>query len=508
MKETNEPGGIRLAGRPREECGVCAVTGHGEAAKLTYLGLYALQHRGQETAGIVSAFINPEGKWRHRAHRGLGLVADVFTREILESLKGRVAIGHVRYSTTGAPIPSNTQPVAASLRLGPMALAHNGNLTNAHTLRRNLKARGAIFQTSVDTEVLLHLTSRAEGENFEDCLIAALRQVRGAYSLVVLHGETLYAVRDPYGFRPLALGRLPGGAWAVASESVAFDLLNAALVRDIEPGEIVRIDPGTTAEPVSLRPFDPVAPARCIFEHIYFSRPDSIVDGHSVQRMRERMGTELWREHPAEADVVIPVPDSSNAAAMGFARAGRLSFEMGLIRSHYIGRTFIEPSQRIRDFGAKIKYNPVRAVVSGRRVVVIDDSIIRGTTSKKIVRMLRQAGATEIHMRITAPPWRNPCQYGIDTPDPSRFVATGREVEEIREELGCDSIGYLSPEGLKRASKEMEGWCMACFTGHYPDGQYEALTKSMLADDDSVSSAHEEIARARAGRGGEEPYGY
>lgn len=495
--------GAQPLGRPREECGVCAIVNHPEAAKLAYLCLQALQHRGQETAGIVAARLSGRGRPEHAVHRGLGLVADVFTRESLERLAGRVAIGHVRYSTTGSPTPGNTQPLVSSLRHGPVALAHNGNLTNAHILRRALKAGGAIFQTTIDSEVILHLTSHAVHDAFEECLIDALGQVQGAYSLTVLHGERVYAVRDPRGFRPLALGRLPDGAWAVASESVAFDLIGAELVREIEPGEMIRLDCGR--EPVSLRPLPPAEPARCIFELIYFARPDSVVEGRGVQGVRERLGAELWREHPADADIVICVPDSSTAAAMGYARAAGLPFECGLIRSHYIGRTFIEPHQRIRDFGAKIKYNPVRCVVAGKRVVVVDDSIVRGTTSRKIVRMLRQVGATAVHLRITAPPWRHPCHYGIDTPDPRELIAGARTVEEIRALLECDSLGYLSPEGLTRAVREAHGWCMACFTGDYPTGRARGLTKEILEDDDLASHP---VGAARAARAAqEEPFG-
>jgi amidophosphoribosyltransferase len=478
---------IRILGRPREECGICAVAHHDEAAKLTYLGLEALQHRGQETAGIVTAQMIGEGRARHRAHRGMGLVADVFRRESLNRLTGSTAIGHVRYSTTGAPVPSNTQPLVSTLRHGPVALAHNGNLTNALLLRRALEAGGAILQTTVDSEVILHLLSRTPHGRFEDCLGTALGMVEGAFSLVLLHGDRLYAVRDPRGFRPLALGRRRGGAWVVASESVAFDLIEAELVRDIEPGEVLRIDPG--ADPVSLDLLQPAAPAHCIFELIYFSRPDSVVDGRSVQRVRERLGAELWREHPAEGDVVISVPDSSNAAAIGYARAAGLPFEMGLIRNHYIGRTFIEPHQRIRDFGAKIKYNPVRSVVEGRRVVLVDDSIVRGTTSRKIITMLRHAGARAIHMRVTAPPWRHPCRFGIDTPDPDELIAAENSPEQIREVIGCDSLGYLSPEGLRRAAEEREGWCMACFTGDYPVRSPNHLTKEILECDDTTSDS-------------------
>lgn len=477
---------IRIQGRPHEECGVCAISGHGETAKLTYLGLQALQHRGQETAGIVSAHPDARHRPHHRVHRGMGRVAEVFTRDTLESLRGRVAIGHVRYSTTGAPRPFNTQPLVSTLRHGPVALAHNGNLTNAAVLRHALKKGGAIFQTTVDSEVILHLISRTQHDSFEDCLISALEMIQGAYSLVVLHGKRLYAVRDPHGFRPLQLGRLPGGAWAVASESVAFDLFDAALMRDIEPGEIVKIEVGEN--PVSIHPFEKRTPARCIFELIYFSRPDSIIDGRSVQKVRERLGQELYQENPTEADVVICVPDSSTAAAVGYAQAAGIPFDMGLIRSHYIGRTFIEPDQRIRDFGARLKYNPVRSVIQGKRVIVVDDSIVRGTTSRKIVRMLRQAGAAEIHMRVTAPPWRHPCPYGIDTPDPKELIASDNTVEDIRKIIECDSLQFISQEGLRRAAQEESGWCMACFNGDYPVPLARGLTKDVLEQDDSVSS--------------------
>lgn len=462
--------------RPKEECGVCAVAGHPEASRFVYLGLFALQHRGQETAGIVSAPDRPGAGALHLIHRGVGLVADVFDAENLERLQGDTAIGHVRYSTTGSPNPQNTQPVASTLRHGPVALGHNGNLTNARQIREELKQQGAIFQTSIDTEVIMHLISRGQG-TFEDCLIHALTRIEGAYSLVILHGATLYVVRDPRGFRPLSIARLPNGGWVAASETVAFDIIEAEFVRDVAPGEVLRLEPAQ--EPVSLPGLPKAETTHCIFELVYFSRPDSMVDGASVQKVREQIGEELFREHPAEADVVIPVPDSSTASAIGYARASGLSFEIGLIRNHYIGRTFIEPQQRIRDFGAKVKYNPVRGVVSGRRVVVVDDSIIRGTTTLKIVRMLRAAGAREVHMRVASPPWRNPCLYGVDTPDPSTFVATGRDPEAIRQFLGVDSLGYVSEAGLRRAMHRQSGWCMACFDGNYPTGNVK-LDKHMF----------------------------
>ena len=468
--------------RPAEECGVCAVSGHPESAKLTCLGLYALQHRGQETAGIVSATQNGDGGARHLIHRGLGLVREVFTEQDIAHLDGAVSIGHVRYSTTGQPIPANTQPLASSLRFGPVALAHNGNLTNARELREELKQAGAIFQTTIDSEVILHLLTHVRQADFERCLPEALRRVEGAYSLVMLHNDVLYAVRDPRGFRPLVLGRMEDGAYVVASETIAFDLLDAKLIRDVAPGEVIRIEPGK--EPVSLSLLERKEAAHCIFELVYFSRPDSIVDGRHVQEVRERLGEELWQEQPADVDVVIGVPDSSTAAAVGYSRAGRIPYEMGLIRNHYIGRTFIEPLQVIRDFRAKLKYNPVRSIIEGKRVAVIDDSIVRGTTCRKIARMLRDAGAREVHFRITAPPWRHACFYGIDTPDETKLMASNNTVEEMRDQIGCDSLGFLSPEGLTRAVQEVKGWCMACFTGKYPTVRPENLTKETFENED------------------------
>ncbi|MCB2155014.1 amidophosphoribosyltransferase [bacterium] len=468
--------------RPTEECGVCAVVGHPEAAKLTCLGLYSLQHRGQETAGIVSASRNGNGCIRHSIHRGLGLVREIFTEEDLAHLEGEVAIGHVRYSTTGQPIPANTQPLASSLRFGPVALAHNGNLTNARELREDLKQAGAIFQTTIDSEAILHQLTHVRHADIEECLADALPLVEGAYSLVMLHNDVLYAVRDPRGFRPLVLGQLPNGAHVVASETIAFDLLDAKLIRDVEPGEVIRIAPGE--EPVSLPLLERKETAHCIFELVYFSRPDSVVDGRHVQEVRERLGAELWHEQPADVDVVMGVPDSSTAAAVGYARAGKIPYEMGLIRNHYIGRTFIEPHQIIRDFRAKLKYNPVRSIIQGKRVAVIDDSIVRGTTCCKIARMLYDAGAKEVHFRITAPPWRHACFYGIDTPDERKLMANNATVEQMRDQIGCDSLRFLTPDALTRAVRETEGWCMACFTGKYPTVRPENLTKETFEEDD------------------------
>jgi amidophosphoribosyltransferase len=469
------------------------VVGHPEASKLTYLGIYALQHRGQETCGIVSAKPDGAGGVTHLIHRGLGLVKEVFTEQSLRNLPGSVAIGHVRYSTTGQPIPSNTQPLASSLRFGPVALAHNGNLTNSLELRDQLKDDGAIFQTSIDSEVILHLLTHVRRSSFEECYALSLKRCEGAYSIVLLHGDTLYATRDPRGFRPLVLGRLPEGGWIVASETVAFDLVGAEFVKDFAPGETIRIAPG--GEPESLSLLEPAPHAMCIFELVYFSRPDSIVDGRHVQDVRHRMGVELWHEQPAEVDVVIPVPDSSTAAAIGYAAAAGLPFQMGLIRNHYIGRTFIEPTQSIRDFRAKLKYNPVRTIIENKRIAVVDDSIVRGTTSRKIARMLREAGAAEVHMRVTSPPWRHPCFYGIDTPDESHLLAANATVEQMARVIELESLGFLSPEGLHRAVGEAKGWCMACFAGQYPTRRPPNTSKERLARGETV--------RCGEGRGSE-----
>ncbi len=482
MDDQHEP---LVAPLPRDECGVCAVSGTPAAAELVGLGLYSLQHRGQETAGIASASGNGNGV-EHHVFRGMGLVRDVITDNALATLPGDVAIGHVRYSTTGQPVPSNTQPLASSLRYGPVALAHNGNLSNAREIRSVLKDLGAIFQTTIDSEVILHLLTRSTAQEFEACLGHALNRVEGAYSLVVLHGDTLYAVRDPRGFRPLALGQLANGAWVVASESIAFDIMDAKMVRDIEPGETVRIRPG--GEPESLSILEKKPHAQCIFELVYFSRPDTVIDGHGVHDVRERLGAQLWEEHPAEADVVIGVPDSSIVAALGYARAAGIPFETGLIRNHYIGRTFIEPHQEIRDLRARLKYNPVRSAIEGKRVVIVDDSIVRGTTCKRIVRMIRDCGAREIHFRISSPPWRNPCYYGIDTPKEEQLLAARHSIQEIGKIIGCDTIGFLSGEGLAKAIGRRDGWCMACFTGDYPTEKPRELSKESLEDSTRTTS--------------------
>lgn len=441
-----------------DQCGVVGIFGHPEAAKLAYLGLYALQHRGQESAGIVAS----DGR-QLRMVKGMGLVQEVFTPEALERLVGVAAIGHTRYSTAGDSSALNAQPILIDCGKGQLAIAHNGNLTSAREWRRRLEHRGSIFQTTSDTEVILHLLARSGHRSLATSLAEALNQVEGAYSLVLLSAEELLAARDPRGFRPLNLGRL-GETWLVASETCAFDLLDARYVRQIEPGEMVRI----SAAGVETIHFAPEKPHQyCIFEHVYFSRPDSIVFDQPVSRSREWLGRLLAREHPAPADIVVPVPDSGVPAAIGYALESGLPFQMALIRNHYVGRTFIEPEQAIRDFGVKLKLNPVRELLDGRRVVLIDDSIVRGTTSRKIVRMVREAGASQVHVRISCPPIISPCYYGIDTPTREELIAARHTVEEICQFIGADSLGYLSLESLHRAVGG-EGYCTACYTGRYP----------------------------------------
>ncbi len=446
----------------KHECGVFGVFGHPEAANITYLGLYALQHRGQESAGIVSCH---EGRM-HR-HREMGMVHDVFTEETLDRLSGESAIGHVRYSTTGSSLLVNAQPILVDYARGPLAIAHNGNLVNAQVLRAELEERGSIFQSTSDSEVIVHLVARSPKKGLRDSLIEALRQVKGAFSLLVMDQENLIAARDPYGFRPLCLGKLKE-AFLVASESCAFDIVDAEFVRELEPGELLVIN-RSGVHSFSVGDTKPSRMGLCIFELIYFSRPDSVVFGRDVERVRQNLGAALHRERPVEADLVIPVPDSSNAAALGYFHESGIPFEMGLIRNHYIGRTFIEPSQSIRDFGAKIKYNPLKTALRGKRIVVVDDSIVRGTTSRKIVKMIRNAGAKEIHTRISSPPITHPCFYGIDTPTRKELIASTHEVEEIRKYLRVDTLHYLSVEGLvKAAGGERDDFCLACFTGDYP----------------------------------------
>lgn len=450
----------------REECGVVGVHGHPEAANLAYLGLHALQHRGQESAGIATA------NGRHvTCHKSMGLVADVFTPEVVGRLSGHMAIGHTRYSTAGDTIIANAQPFYVMCNKGPLALAHNGNITNAKELRRDLERDGSIFQASSDTEVILHLVAHSRERTVAGALRDALLQLDGAFSLVCLAGDRLIVARDPHGFRPLSMGviELPGQkiCHCFASETCAFDLIGADYLNEVEPGEMVIVGPdGMTRQ----RYTPPREPARCVFEHVYFSRPDSIVFGRSVQFSREMMGRLLALESPADADVVVPVPDSGVAAAVGYAHESGIPFRMGLIRNHYVGRTFIEPSQAIRDFGVKLKLNPVRPLLEGKRVVLVDDSIVRGTTSQKIVRMVRSAGAREVHVRISCPPTVSPCFYGVDTPRKRELIAASNSVEEIRKYVEADSLAYLSMSALRKAvdDENVAGHCYACYTGEYP----------------------------------------
>jgi len=446
--------------RFHDECGVFGVFGHEEASKLTYLGLYALQHRGQESAGIVSS----DGAELH-LHRAMGEVEEIFTPPVLVELPGNLAIGHTRYSTAGDKALLNAQPIMIDCNKGKVALGHNGNLTNAAEWRRKLEHRGSIFQTNSDTEVIVHLVARSQARNLTGALGDALNQVEGAYSLLVLTTDELIAVRDPRGFRPLSLGKL-GDAWLVASETCAFDLLNAQYVREIEPGEMVRIS-RSGIESIHFAPEKPLQ--QCIFEHVYFARPDSIIFGRSVNESREALGRTLAREHPANADIVVPVPDSGVPAAVGYALESGIPFRMGLIRNHYIGRTFIEPSQAIRNFGVKLKLNPIRSLIEGQRVVLVDDSIVRGTTSRKIVRMVRESGAREVHLRISCPPTISPCYYGVDTPTREELIASSSTPEEICKFIGADSLGYISLAGLKQAVNDTKGnYCTSCYTGVYP----------------------------------------
>jgi amidophosphoribosyltransferase len=463
-------------------CGVVGIYGHREAANLAYLSLYSLQHRGQESAGIVAS----DGE-SLRFVREMGHVGDIFTAERLAHLRGFAAIGHVRYSTAGDSSLKNAQPIAVDYSGGSVAVGHNGNLVNAIELRERLESDGSIFQTSSDTEVIVHLIARSKEGNLPERVADALRQVKGAYSLVFLSEDMLVAVRDPMGFRPMAIGRI-GEVFIVSSETCAFDLVGAEFVRHLEPGEMVVIDKSGLR---SLRPFPEAEPHRCIFEWVYFARPDSQIDGLSVYRARERMGRRLAIEHAVPADVVIAVPDSGIAAAIGYARESGIPYDHGLMRSHYVGRTFIEPSQHIRHFGVKLKLSPVHEVLRDKRVVVVDDSLIRGTTSRKIVSMIRGAGAREVHLRISSPPTVGPCRYGIDTPSREELIATSRTLADIRDFVEADTLGYLSLEGVHEAVRGAEsaaqrghdaskqgsneagkgrgpGFCDACFSNKYP----------------------------------------
>ena len=444
----------------KDECGVFGIYGHAEAANMTYLGLYALQHRGQESAGIATA-----NDSRLHLSRAMGYVADAFDEDTLANLHGEAAIGHVRYSTAGDTRLVNAQPILIDCAHGEIALCHNGNLVNAGEVRRDLVRRGSIFQTNSDTEVILHLYARSEALTAEDAIVESVSQVRGAFSLVLLTKDNLIAVRDPQGFRPLALGKL-GEATIVCSETCALDLIGATYVRDVEPGEVLVVGRSGLK---SFKPFPPAPPSHCIFEHVYFARPDSDVFGQSVNEVRTELGRLLAREAPVDADVVIPVPDSGVCAAMGYTEESGIRLGMGLIRNHYVGRTFIQPQQSIRGFKVKVKLNTVRSILDGKRVVLVDDSIVRGTTSRKIVKMIKAAGAREVHMRISCPPTVSPCYYGINTPSRSELIGAAHSVGEIREFLGADSLFYLSLDGLLTAVGSNRGrYCTSCYTGKYP----------------------------------------
>jgi len=451
-----------------DECGVVAIYSHPEAETLAYLGLHALQHRGQESAGIVTS----NGMALH-IHKAMGLVADIFTEKKLAKLRGTLAIGHTRYSTTGDSALLNAQPIMVQSNKGMVALAHNGNLTNAGEIRARMEAQGSIFQTSSDTEVIVHLIAQSREHTLPEAMADALRRVEGAFSLVMISPDRIFAARDPRGFRPLAMGRIAAqgdrhqDTIVFASETSAFDLIGATYEREVKPGELVIVGP----EGVSSRFYAPaLAQSSCIFEHVYFSRPDSRVFGRPVQESREELGRQLAIEAPADADLVVPVPDSGVTAAMGYAAESGIPLRFGLIRNHYVGRTFIEPQQSVRDFGVRLKLNPVRSLLEGKRVVLIDDSIVRGTTSKKIVRMVRGAGAKEVHLRISCPPTISPCFYGVDTPRKKELIAANNTVEEIRKYIGADSLSYLSLEGMKKACHDGEKttYCTACYTGNYP----------------------------------------
>jgi amidophosphoribosyltransferase len=452
----------------KEYCGVVAVHNHPEAATLSYLGLHQLQHRGQESSGIVAS----DGR-NLRVHRAMGLVAEIFTEDVLKKLPGSVAIGHNRYSTTGNSALENAQPITVDCNKGMIALAHNGNLVNAGQIRGWLEAEGSIFQTTSDTEVIVHLIARSKELKMPEAICDALRRIEGAFSLVIMTRDRVFAVRDPHGFRPLCMGRIrngggPGADTIVfASETCAFDIMGATYEREVKAGEMIVAGP----EGVSSRFFSPeTRQSNCIFEHVYFSRPDSVIFNRSVSESREALGRRLAQEAPAPADIVVPVPDSGVTAALGYSCESGLPFRFGLIRNHYVGRTFIEPEQHIRDFGVKLKLNPVHSVLAGKRVVLIDDSIVRGTTSRKIVRMVRDAGATEVHVRISCPPTISPCYYGVDTPVKEQLIAANKSLEEIRDYIGADSLAYISMRGMREACGEgaVPNYCVSCYTGIYP----------------------------------------
>ncbi len=445
----------------REECAVFGVKKHREAANMAYLGLYALQHRGQESAGVVS-----QARGRLTCYKRMGLVADIFTEEVVRKLDGESAVGHVRYSTAGSSRVENAQPILINCQHGQIAVAHNGNLVNAAETRKKLERSGSIFNSDSDSEVILHLIAKSDKPRVEDAIIEAMSEIEGAYSCVFLTADKLIALRDPYGFRPLAMGSL-GEATVFASETCAFDLIDATFEREVEPGEMVVVsDLGVRH---TLHPFEKKPPRHCIFEHIYFARPDGRMFGEATQEVRERLGAELAKQAPVDAELVIPVPDSGVCAAIGFAKQSDTPLAFGLIRNHYVGRTFIEPKQSIRHFGVKVKLNAVRSLIEGKRVVLVDDSLVRGTTSRKIIKMVRQAGASEVHLRISAPPTTHPCFYGIDTPTRNELIASSHSVDEIQKYIGADSLSYLSIEGMLASlvRSKPEHYCHACFSGEY-----------------------------------------
>jgi amidophosphoribosyltransferase len=447
--------------RPRDECGVCGIYGHNDAAKLTYFGLYALQHRGQESAGIVTG----DGDQIYQ-HRGMGLVPEVFSEEILQSLTGHLSIGHVRYSTTGESNVVNAQPFTATHLGCTLSVAHNGNLVNIRALREELEKEGSIFQSTMDSEVVVHLMARHSHLDFAEAILKTAAKIKGAYSMLLMTRKKLVAVRDPNGFRPLCLGKLNNGSYVVASETCALDLIEAAYIRDIEPGEILIIDENGLSSHY-MEKAD--RQSCCIFEHVYFARPDSDIFGFNVYQSRKRMGEILAREYKVDADFVMPFPDSGNYAAIGYSQASGIPLEMGVIRNHYVGRTFIQPTQSMRDFSVRVKLNPIRTFLEGKRVIIIEDSIIRGTTGRSRVRSLRDVGVKEIHMMISCPPTRNPCYYGIDFPSGAELIANAKTIDEIRDHLGLDSLHYLSVEGLVEATgNSADNFCLACFNGDYP----------------------------------------
>jgi amidophosphoribosyltransferase len=446
---------------PKHYCGVFGIYGHPNAAELTYYGLYALQHRGQESAGIVTS----DGT-QFRVHRGMGLVSQIFNGEVLHGLVGKVAVGHTRYSTTGSSHIRNAQPLTVDCARGQIAIAHNGNLTNASQLREELEARGSIFQTTVDSEIILHLMAQPTLGGHENNLIETVRRIEGAYSLVIMTETELIGVRDPHGFRPLSIGKV-GDAWVLASETCALDLIQAKFVRDVAPGEIVIInDQGLR----SVQAFpEHERRAFCIFEYVYFARPDSTIANRNVYKVRVEMGRQLAREFPIDADLVIPVPDSGNSAALGYAMESGIPYEMAFVRNHYIGRSFLQPTQLIRDFNVRVKLNLIRELVKDQRVIIVDDSIVRGTTCKARVNNLKEAGAKEVHVLVSCPPHKNPCVYGIDFPDRSKLMANNYSLDEIRQYLSADSLGYLSQDGMVAATGlPKKSFCMACYDGHYP----------------------------------------